>query len=940
MEDFITDYARISEDSEFSAPSTPLRRDVRILGHLLGDVMQQQEGKELLDLVEEIRQLAKRMRSDFSPAVRQEFQQKIAAIPMDKRRHVIRAFAIYFQLVNIAEQNHRVRRKREYELTNDKPQRDSLEQTIADLKTAGVTEEEVVQMFADMRINLVLTAHPTEAMRRSVLDKHHSIALSASQFDQRLTPKEKERLKQRLLADIVALWQTDEIRSRRLTVMDEVQNGLYYFDETLFDVLPTIHMELESLLKQSYPDIGWKLQPIVTFGSWIGGDRDGNPYVTNEITYEAMRMHCQTALQQYRREIEKINKVLSVSTRQAAVSEELLKSIEVDDRLLNQVEEDAQTFFEPYRRKLHQIDFKLKYTLDHLLQSAGERAMESIVYRSPSELLHELTLIDRSLRLNKGEQIAETVLKPFIWKVKLFGFHVASLDIRQHSGAHESAIADLANQLGNPYYTTYSEEQKINWLTQVLQDRRLVTLPGAEYSSQTVQSLGLVKTVRACQQQFGEHCIENYLISMTQGASDLLEVLVLAKEAGLFQWKQDGTAASTLNVVPLFETIEDLRGAADVMESLFQHSVYKAQLAARGYHQEIMLGYSDSNKDGGYLTANWELYKAQISIHRMAKRYGVKITFFHGRGGALGRGGGPLTRSILAQPPEALHGRVKITEQGEVISSRYSMPGIAYRSLESSIWAVANSGLKRYERHAQQDQWERVMEQISEHAFHFYQGLVYGEEAFIKYFQTSTPINEIAELKIGSRPAKRKNSNDIRDLRAIPWVFSWTQNRHLLPAWYATGTALSAFVDENPDNIQILRNMYRSWYFFRALIENLQMALAKADMMIAREYSELLPDETDRQRIFTRITDEYVHTRDIILSITEQKHILDSSPVIQESIRLRNPYVDPLSYLQVQLLKDLREPQGLTEQDADDAEIIYEVMLTINGIAAGLRNTG
>jgi phosphoenolpyruvate carboxylase len=931
-------YQELSDETESSVINTPLRRDVRILGSLLGEVLIHQEGKELFELVEEIRLLAKRMRSDFNPEVRKEFQEKIKSIPPERRRHVIRAFAIYFQLVNIAEQNHRVRRKREYELNNTKPQRDSMEQAVQELLAASLTEQEVRQILQDVRINLVLTAHPTEAMRRTVLDKHHSIALSALQFDQTLTLKEKERLWQKLLADIVSLWQTDEIRTRSLTVMDEVKNGLYYFEETLFEVLPMIHMELETLLAKTYPGSRWDLPPIITFGSWIGGDRDGNPNVTPEITYQTMLLQCELALTEYLKEVEKLEKILSLSTRQIRVTDELLRSIEQEELPTQESIVDTQTGFEPYRRKLHQIHNKLLATRQRL-QSSDTQG-QCLCYYSPNELLTDLEIIDRSLRTHHAEIIADTALRPFLWKVRLFGFHVATLDIRQHSSVHETAIADLAHQIGDPSYPSLNEEERIAWLTNVLLDRRIMTIPQMEYQPATAESLQLFQTIKTCQEQFGIMCIQNYLISLTQGVSDILEVLLLAKEAGLFYWKSDGEVHSTLNVVPLFETIEDLRGAADVLERLFQNPVYKHQLRARGYHQEVMLGYSDSNKDGGYLTANWELYKAQKQIHKMAEQYGVRITFFHGRGGALGRGGGPLTRSILAQPPEALDGRVKITEQGEVISSRYSMPGIAYRSLESALWAVIRGNVYRKTEQSIPQDWEEAMEFVSQHSFRMYQEFVYGDPDFLSYFYTSTPIHEIAELKIGSRPAKRKNTQDIRDLRAIPWVFSWTQNRHLLPAWYAAGSSLRKYADMSQGNLQILQIMYEKWMFFKALIDNLQMALAKADMMIAREYAGLHPDPEIGKRIFAKISDEYDQTRKILLQITNQNNILDSSPVIQESIRLRNPYVDPLSYLQVQLLKELRAQNATNDNRELDQELVYEVMLTINGIAAGLRNTG
>lgn len=560
-------------------------------------------------------------------------------------------------------------------------------------------------------------------------------------------------------------------------------------------------------------------------------------------------------------------------------------------------------------------------------------------YAGPKEFLADIELIEQSLIEHSAQEIAEVKVRPLIRQIELFGFHMATLDIRQHSEVHEDAIEELTTLAKIGSYKNLKEEEKIRLLTGLLADPRPLAGPFAKISDSTRETLNVFHTIRKGHTLFGEDCIQNYLISMAQGVSDLLEVLLLSKEAGLFAWEPDGGVTSSLNIVPLFETIEDLRSAPDIVDELFANPVYRRHLQERSDLQEIMLGYSDSNKDGGYLTANWELYKSQKAIFEVASRYGIRLKFFHGRGGALGRGGGPVERSILAQPPEALHGKVKITEQGEVISQRYSHPEIAKRSLESAVSAVLVGSMNVQTQHMQETerQWSDTLERLSQDSFETYQAFIYKNPDFLPYFHQSTPIDELAEMNIGSRPAKRKNSPQIQDLRAIPWVFSWTQNRHLLPAWFGFGQAIENYINANPESAVEFHRMYRYWPFFKAIIDNLQMALAKADMLIAAEYANLVADRDLADRIFSRVMDEYERTRKMVLLITQEQEILANSPVIRESIRLRNPYVDPLSYFQVLLLQELRRKK---ERDEDFQDDLNDVLLTINGIASGLRNTG
>lgn len=915
-----------------------LRRDVRFLGNILGEVLVHQGGNELLDIVEKIRETSKSLRSVFLPELYEDFKQIIQTLEPDIRHQVIRAFAIYFQLVNIAEQNHRIRRKRDYERSaGETVQPGSIESAVQDLKDRQFTYEEVQEIIESLSLELVMTAHPTEAMRRAILDIHKRISEDVMLLDNpTLTFREREQLREKLLNEVITLWQTDELRAGKPTVLDEVRNGMYYFHETLFHVLPEVYQELERCLNKYYPGHNWHVPTYLRFGSWIGGDRDGNPSVTAEITWETLRLQRKLAIREYQRILSEYMQYLSFSTSIVDVSGELLKSI-ADDR--EQVEITRRTVWhnekEPYRIKLVYMMEKISNVLDDSKKGTPE------AYGTPLDFIEDLEIIDRSLRFHYADYVADTYIQKLIRQVELFGFHTAALDIRQHSQEHENAMKEILAQIHiAPDYSKLSEEEKISLLAQLLSEPRPITSNYHQYSASTKECLDVFRTVYKAQQEYGNQCITSYLISMAEGASDIMEVMVFAKEVGLFRQNADGTVHCTLQAVPLFETIEDLHAAPEIMKRLFNLPIYRESIKARNDLQEIMLGYSDSNKDGGAVTANYELRVALKELTAVANEAGIKLKFFHGRGGALGRGGMPLNRSILAQPASTIGGGIKITEQGEVISSRYSLKGIAYRSLEQATSALITAAINK--RTPQEDDereayWDNIVREMSEVSRNKYQDLIFRDPDFLSFFKESTPLPEVGELNIGSRPSKRKNSDRFEDLRAIPWVFSWTQSRFLLPAWYAAGTGLQSFYQNKEENLKIMQEMYEKFSFFTSLIDSLQMAIAKADMVIAHEYANMSKNDEARQRIFTLIEEEFKLTSDLILKITGQKEILDNVPVIQESIRLRNPYVDPLSYLQVQLLSELR---GLREKDEDDAELLREVLLTINGIAAGLRNTG
>jgi phosphoenolpyruvate carboxylase len=922
---------KTTTENHYQDTSSPLRRDVKLLGNLLGDVLVHHGGVDLLNIVERIREKTKQLREAHDPAHLDNVKKEIEVLSPPLRKQVIRAFSIYFHLVNIAEQNHRIRRRKQYQQENAAIQPHSLESAVLSLKEHSFEASAIATLLDQLSLELIITAHPTEATRRTVLDIHSRIAKALQELETPfVTEKARQDLEEMLFHDILTLWQTEELRTVKPTVMDEVSNGLYYFDETLFDVLPKLHQDLEDFLHQHYPDHSWEVPNFVKFGSWIGGDRDGNPNVTSEITWQTLKRHRHLVLQKYQQSIRALIDRFSHSVHYATVSPELLASIEKEKHLLDD-QDKWRVSHEAYRIKLKIMLKKLESITAH----------NAFGYQSSQEFLTDLQLIEKSMMSHLPPKHKISDLRMLIRQVDLFGFHLASLDIRNHSGEHETAITEILKKMSIiEDYKSLDEEDKVSLLVKLLQDPRPLISMYADYSEQTKEILDVFHMIHRAHREFGKRSIEVYLISMTRSASDILEVLILAKEAGLFRYEPGGKVVSDLNVAPLLETIDDLTRGPQIMKQLFDLEVYRQHLLANKNRQEIMLGYSDGSKDGGTLTANWKLYKAQQEIHGVARQYGLRLKFFHGRGGSLGRGGGPLNRSILSQPAETLGDGVKITEQGEVLSSRYALPEIAYRSLEQAastlITGAAHVSSESEKTYGRTPEWEKAMDVISTHALKAYQNLVFGDQDFLTYFKQATPLPELGELNIGSRPMSRKNSQRFEDLRAIPWVFAWTQSRQLLPAWYAAGSGLASFAT-NKENIELLKTMYKQWPFFHSTIDNLQMALMKADLTTANEYISMVEEASIAQRIFSAIKKEYDLTKELLLTITEQQELLENIPNIKESIRLRNPYVDPLSFLQVSLITQLRQLKKLQQEDI---ELLKEVLLTINGIAAGLRNTG
>jgi len=911
--------------------SAPLRRDVKFLGHILGDVLIHHGGHELLETVEKIREKTKQLREKFDESTYEVLKQEISQLHDPLRKQVIRAFSIYFHLVNIAEQNHRIRRRKQYQLEETQVlQPHSIESAVQSLKQNEVSADLIAELLHKLSLELIITAHPTEAMRRSVLEIHSRIAHLLQDLDHPLLNKsDRKYLQNRLFNEVMILWQTEELRIEKPTVMDEVSNGLYYFDETLFEVLPKIHQELQEALAEIYPNKEWRVPNFLRFGSWIGGDRDGNPNVTADVTWQTLVKQRRLVLRKYKDSLRKLQKRLSHSIHHVSMDPELIQSIENEEHIL----EDHEKW-----RIRHEI-YRVKLTI--MIKKISNVESKKDGYVHANQFLEDLKLIQRSLNMHIPANHPIKDLEKLIRQVELFGFHLATLDIRNHSGEHEAAISEILNKVRiTPDYAALTEDKKVELLVDLLKDARPIVSAYGEYSEQTQEILNVFHMIRRAHEEFGERAIEVYLVSMTQSVSDLLEILVLAKEAGLYQPHADGTVESKITVAPLLETISDLSAGPEIMKKLFEIDVYRKHVSSRGDLQEIMLGYSDGSKDGGTLTANWKLYQAQQKIHEVAKQFNIRLKFFHGRGGSLGRGGGPLNRSILSQPAETLGDGVKITEQGEVLSSRYSLHDIAYRSLEQATHALltasAHVSKDAEHQHERTPEWEEAMDRISAYALKQYQSLVFGDPDFLTYFREATPLPELGALNIGSRPMSRKGSSRFEDLRAIPWVFAWTQSRQLLPAWYAAGTGLSQYASSEKE-LGLLQQMYKEWPFFRSTIDNLQMALMKADFTTAKEYIAMVENQEIAKRIFTALTDEYEKTKQMLLAITGQSELLEHVPNIKESIRLRNPYVDPLSYLQVALVTQLRKKK---EQDIEDDSLLREVLLTINGIAAGLRNTG
>jgi phosphoenolpyruvate carboxylase len=910
---------------------SPLREDTRLLGRILGDTVRAQEGDSVFGLIESIRQTSIRFHRDEDFAARNELEALLDALSRDDTIHVVRAFSYFSHLSNIAEDQHHIRRSRLHLRAGAQAREGSVSHALQLAKEAGLPREKVNDFFEHALISPVLTAHPTEVQRKSILNCQLRIAELLDRRDRiDMTPDELAQNDEEIRRAVLILWETRMLRPNKLSVLDEVANGLSFYDYTFLREVPRLYARLEDILAkhdESWQDV--ELPGVLRMGSWIGGDRDGNPFVTAGILRDALRMQSEVALSYHLAEIFRLSAGLSLSSMLVNISDEVIKMAERMPAGRNGHGDD-----EPYRRALRGIYARLHATAVKLLgKPIGEEpGIELEPYSCVQELSDELDIISKSLKEHGTGELARGRLRLVRRAVRTFGFHLAAIDVRQNSDVHERTVAELLSYSRlRTDYLALDEEGRIATLLEELASPRILTSPAIKYSEETEGEMAIFRAIADAHRLYGPNCVPNAIISKTDGVSDMLELAVLLKEVGLLQ---PHSKQLNINIIPLFETIGDLQISAPVMDRLMSFPLYRELLKSRLDTQEVMLGYSDSNKDGGFLTSGWELYKAEIQLIEAFKKHGVRMRLFHGRGGSVGRGGGPSYQAILAQPGGAVQAQIRLTEQGEVIASKYSNPEVGRRNLEVLVAATMEATLLAHPDAAPRPEYLQAMDELSDFAFKAYRGLVYETEGFEQYFWESTVISEIANLNIGSRPASRKKSTAIEDLRAIPWVFSWAQARVMLPGWFGFGAAVSAYIEKHgPAAMQLLQAMYKEWPFFATQLSNMDMVLAKSDMAIASRYAALVKDEALRNKIFPRIKGEWEKTVSALLSISGNGELLDGNPLLKRSIRGRFPYLDPLNHVQVELLHRFRDG------DADD-RVRRGVLLSINGIAGGLRNSG
>jgi phosphoenolpyruvate carboxylase len=1012
-----------------------LRHRLQLVEELWESVLRQECGQAMVDLLRELRDLC-------SPEGQATNDQAASAVKLIEKLNIneairaARAFALYFQLINIIEQEYEQRQQlsrysegevetiiQEETLLNatyssnekeDDPvivnqstetstesisqisskswvtkspgkQKGTFATLFPHLFRLNVPPQQIQRLISQLDVRLVFTAHPTEIVRHTIRDKQRRVVNLLQQLDvvENRTegtpggyPWEAVELREQLLEEIRLWWRTDELHQFKPTVLDEVDYALHYFQEVLFDGIPQLYKRFKYALGKTFSWLEPPQKNFCSFGSWVGSDRDGNPSVTPEITWQTACYQRQMVLERYIKSVKQLISLLSVSMQWSDVLPDLLESLELDQSQLSDIYDALALRYrqEPYRLKLSYVLRRLENTRNRNLSLYNRETFpnEDIpMYLSGAEFLAELRLIERNLK-ETGLSCQE--LETLISQVEIFDFNLTQLDIRQESTRHSDAINEILEylQILPQSYNELSEEERVAWLTGELQTRRPLIPGELPFSEKTNDIIETFRMLRSLQQEFGVNICQTYIISMCREVSDVLEVLLFAKECRLFD---PAIAVGTIQVVPLFETVEDLQRSRSVMRQLFELPLYRALLAGgyaevkasqeEGYVlpmipttaspltanlQEVMLGYSDSNKDSGFLSSNWEIHKAQKSLQKIAEEYGVNLRIFHGRGGSVGRGGGPAYEAILAQPGLSINGRIKITEQGEVLASKYSLLDLALYNLETITTAVIQASLLRTG-FDDIEPWNEIMEELAVRSRQHYRNLIYEQPDFIDFFHQVTPIEEISQLQISSRPARRPSGKKgLSSLRAIPWVFSWTQTRFLLPSWYGVGTALQGFLNEEPEqHLKLLRYFYLKWPFFKMVISKAEMTLAKVDMQMAHHYVQELgnPDDKERlEKVFEQIANEFYLTRELVLKITGHSRLLDGDPVLQRSVQLRNGTIVPLGFLQVSLLKRLRESRNITATSGvihsrySKGELLRGALLTINGIAAGMRNTG
>ena len=991
-----------------------LRHRLQVVEDLWESVLRQECGQQMVDLLSQLRQLCSPEGQAPDEQASEVFR-LISQLDLNEAIRAARSFALYFQLINIVEQHYEQREQLTRSLSHRKPDKsnsifqpspqsqDELEllkrgpgaellekswqarnpqgedqgtfqALFPYLQQLNVPPQQIQRLIDQLDVQLVFTAHPTEIVRSTIRDKQRRLAKILQQLDQveegqggldGVNSWEVAALSEQMTEEIRLWWRTDELHQFKPTVLNEVEYALHYFQEVLFEAIPQLQQQFKRTLASSFPRLKPPHNNFCKFGSWVGADRDGNPSVTSQVTWQTACYQRQMVLEKYIKSVKRLIDLLSLSLHWSDVLPDLLESLEQEQSQMSEVYEAHALQYrqEPYRLKLSYILKRLENTRDRnasLYKPELQKPTDNLtgIYRSGAEFLKELRLIQHNL-VETGLSCRE--LEDLICQVEVYDFILAHLDIRQESSRHADALNEILQYLQilpRPYHEL-SEAERISWLVSELQTRRPLIPAGLPFSEQTNELIATFRIVRSLQQEFGLKICQTYIISMNREASDILEVLLLAKEAGLYD---PATGTGTIQVVPLFETVEDLQRAPKVMQQLFELPLYRTLLAGGGEAkgeddsnsslipdlQEVMLGYSDSNKDSGFLSSNWEIHKAQKALQQIAEQYGLSLRIFHGRGGSVGRGGGPAYEAILAQPGHSINGRIKITEQGEVLASKYSLPQLALYNLETITTAVIQASLLRTGFDNIQP-WNEIMEELSARSRQHYRALIYEQPDFIDFFQQITPIDEISQLQISSRPARRGGKKDLSSLRAIPWVFSWTQTRFLLPSWYGLGTALQDFINEKPEeHLKLLCYFYIKWPFFKMAISKAEMTLAKVDIQMAHYYVQELSQPQDLNRfeqVFEQIANEYYLVRNLVLTITGHKRLLDGDPVLQRSIQLRNGTIVPLGFLQVSLLKRLRQAgtpvtSGVIHSRYSKGELLRGALLTINGIAAGMRNTG
>jgi len=961
----MTDAVSATSSPHASAPKhDALREDIRFLGRILGDVIREQAGEKIFDVVETVRRLAVQFRRGTDPDAGAKMSRALNRLSPVQTNSVVRAFSYFSHLANIAEDQHQIRARRAEELAGAEPGPGSAAYALGRLRAAKVSSGKIVEFFNRSLIVPVLTAHPTEVQRKSILDTEREIERLLAERGTPLTERERSHNAALIRSGVTTLWQTRMLRDSRLTVADEIENMLSYYRLTFLREIPSLYGDLEEQLgiglaavrpgkapkggKSGSTTARGGLQPFFQMGSWIGGDRDGNPNVNATTLERALDRQSGVALQYYLEEVHLLGAELSVSSVLATVSAPLQQL--ADDSPDRSPHREG----EPYRRALVGVYARLAASaraLGHATVLRHEIGRAD-AYPSPQAFAADLDVVIDSLQTHGGADLIKPRMARLRRAVDVFGFHLASVDLRQSSDVHERTITELLRSAGVcEDYGALSEDERVALLTAEMAQPRLLHSPYAQYSEETRKELGIFMAARDARQRYGAAAVRNAIISHTETLSDLLETVVLLKEAGLARLERRGAPAELdLHVIPLFETIGDLRNAPGIMQSALALRDRLRFYPAGGGNaaQEIMLGYSDSNKDGGFLTSNWELYKAEVALVELFQTAQIPLRLFHGRGGTVGRGGGPTYDAILAQPPGTVDGQIRVTEQGEIIANKFSSPQNGRRNLETLVAATLEASFAPLLQHsamaaALQRQFESTMDALSGLAYKAYRGLVYDTPGFANYFFSSTPIAEIAELNIGSRPASRprgdKSQRRIEDLRAIPWGFSWGQCRLLLPGWFGFGSAIDAWLNQEPDQsakrLALLRRMAREWPFFATLLANMEMVLAKADLGVASRYAGLVADARLRKTVFGAIEKEHALTTHHLLSILGQSSNLQRNPVLANSIRARFPYIDPLNHLQVELIRRYRnDPQSMDERDR------RAIHISINGIAAGLRNTG